>query len=56
MTKSEYITLKFNGSIEAELVEYVFEYLGDEVKPLRPLAIKLEGSSEKDLLTTGLEE
>lgn len=48
--------MKGNGSNDEEIVEYVYECLGDEVKPLRPLGIKLEGGSEKDLLTVGLEE
>lgn len=37
-------------------MEYIFAQLGKEVQPLRPLGVKLEGGSEKDLLTTGLEE
>lgn len=48
--------MNFNGANEEEQVEYVYESLGDLVKPLRPLATKLEGGSEKDLLTVGLEE
>lgn len=48
--------IKYNGSSETELVEYTYECLGKEVNPLRPLGVKLDGGSNKDLLSQGLEE
>ncbi|KAL4506760.1 hypothetical protein ABPG72_001181 [Tetrahymena utriculariae] len=56
LTKNEHLVIKHNGSNELEIVEYIYESLGNEVKPLRPLGVKLEGGSNKDLLTQGLEE
>lgn len=51
LTKNEHLIIKYNGSNENELVEFTYESLGNEVKPLRPLGVKLEGGSNKDLLT-----
>eukprot|EP00825_Cyclidium_porcatum_P011085 TRINITY_DN1566_c0_g1_i6.p1 TRINITY_DN1566_c0_g1~~TRINITY_DN1566_c0_g1_i6.p1 ORF type:complete len:1401 (+),score=376.97 TRINITY_DN1566_c0_g1_i6:144-4346(+) len=56
MTKNEHLEIKASGLLPDELSEIVYSRLGEEVNPLRPLAIKLEGGSEKDQLTVGLEE
>ncbi|EGR31735.1 hypothetical protein IMG5_103090 [Ichthyophthirius multifiliis] len=56
LTENEHIVVNLNGQSDEELVEYIYQCLGDEVQPLRPLAVKLDGGSEKDLLTQGLEE
>lgn len=48
MTKNEHLEIKASGLLPDELSEIVYSRLGEEVNPLRPLAIKLEGGSEKD--------
>jgi len=56
LAQSEYINLKVSGLSPEERLDIVYERLGTEVHPLRPLAFQLEAGGLKDLLTQGLEE
>ncbi len=51
MTPNEHIKIQPAGYSAEEIVDLVYIKLGNEVNPLMPIAKKLEGGSEKDLLT-----
>lgn len=48
---NKHIIIPSAGLSPLELVNITKEKLGEEVEVLRPLAVKLEGGSEKDALT-----
>jgi hypothetical protein len=51
MTPNEHIRIAPAGYSAEEIVDLVYVKLGNEVNPLMPIAKKLDGGSEKDLLT-----
>ncbi len=56
LTVNEIVKISASGLNPQELVNIAFTKMGEEVDPIRPLAIKLEAGGEKELLTINLED